>query len=297
MKPNRSIDVPLWLTVSPVVGATDSPPPAAEVHVEFGAHTRSGADRLVNTDHYLVLNLGRHQETVMTSLPDYQIPPRFDEFGYGMVIADGKGSGGEVASRVAIATLVHLIVYFGKWNVRINEVIAEEVMNRAERFYRSIDATLSQAGQPDPIDMQTTLTAVVTAGNELIFAHVGDSRAYLFRNGALLRLTRDHPLETGTLGRPVVPVDATATGPELESALAGAPGPKIDVERVGMLDGDAVLLCTDGLTNALDDAAIAKVMKRHRRPDDQCKTLVDLGVAGGGTDDMTALVGHYRIAG
>ena len=64
-----------------------------------------------------------------------------------MVVADGMGSAGEAASRLAISTLVHLAIYFGRWNVRIDEPIAEEVMDRAERFYRSVDSTLA-AGEP-----------------------------------------------------------------------------------------------------------------------------------------------------
>jgi len=297
MSADKSTDVPHWLTVSPVPDARDSVPPHAEVEVEFGAHTHRGANRTVNTDHFLVMRLGRLQETVLTSLPEYQIPPRFDEFGYGMFIADGEGVSGEAASRIAIATLVHLIVYFGKWNVRINESVAEEVKNRADRFYRSIDSTLAQAGQPHPIPMQTTLTAVVTAGSELFFAHVGNTRAYLLRRGKLTRLTRDEAAPAGTLGRAPAIVDATATGPDLDRALQAAPGPKIDIERVGIRDGDAILLCTNGVTDVVDDAKLAKALAQRKRPDEQCRALVDLGVAHGGTDDMTALLGYYRIAG
>ena len=154
------------------------------MEVEFGARSRQGPRQSVNEDHYLIVRVGRHQETLMTSLPDGDVPQRFDEFGYGMVVADGMGSAGEAASRLAISTLVHLVIYFGKWNVRIDEPIADEMMDRAERFYRSVDSTLLQAGRDNPRGLQTTLTAVYTAGTELFFAHVGHSRAYLFRDAS-----------------------------------------------------------------------------------------------------------------
>lgn len=130
----------------------------------------------------------------MTSLPADDVPQRFDEYGYGMVIADGMGAAGEPASRLAITTLVGLAIEFGRWHVRINEPIAHEVVDRLERFYRSIDSTLLQATYNGDSGLRTTLSAVFSAGNELFFAHVGHSRAYLFRDDRLTQLTRDHTL-------------------------------------------------------------------------------------------------------
>ena len=170
----------------------DSPPPGPEVEVTFGARSRRGPLRFQNDDHYMVSRLGRYRETLLTSLSDDDVARRFDECMYGMVVADGLGSGGEAASRLAVSTLVHLALSFGRWHVRIDEPIAEEVMDRVDRFYRAVDTTLLQAGQESSRVLQTTLTAVVTAGSDLFFAHVGHSRAYLFRHDELIQLTRDH---------------------------------------------------------------------------------------------------------
>ena len=98
-------------------------------------------------------------------------------------------------------------------------------------------------------------------------------------------------------------MDVAASARDLHHTLtetigdAGAGGPRIDVERCGLLDGDTVLLCTNGLTDMVDDARIATVLRLHRTPDDQCRTLVDLAVEAGGEDDVTAVVAHYRIPG
>ncbi len=73
-------------------------------------------------------------------------------------------------------------------------------------------------------------------------------------------------------------------------------GPTIDIERLGLLDGDTVLLCTTGLTNVADDAALTTVLRSpDRSPDEQCRLLVDLATANGAVDDVTVLVARYRI--
>src|SRR5688572_15992485 len=142
MTQNGFEQLPPWFAVSPFRSKHDAPFPSAVVRVEFGALGRRSPRQSVNDDHYLVVRLSRHLETALTSLPDGELPARFDEYGYGMVVADGMASTGEAASRLAISTLMHLAICFGKGHVRVNEAIAEEMMNRAERFYRSIDATL-----------------------------------------------------------------------------------------------------------------------------------------------------------
>ena len=112
-----------------------------------------------------------------------------------MVVADGLGDAGETASRLAVSTLVHLALSFGRWNVRIDLPIAEEVMDRADRFYRAVDATLLQAGQDTSRAAADDADGGVHRRHRLSFAHVGHSRAYLFRHDPPLQLTRDHTRE------------------------------------------------------------------------------------------------------
>jgi PPM family protein phosphatase len=295
-----TLQKPGWRPMSPFPGNLDSPPPAGHARAEFGACSRRGPLRAVNDDHYLILRLGRHQETLLTSLPEGAVPSRFDEFAFGMVIADGVGRAAETASRCAITTLAHLAIHFGKWNVRINEPVAEEVMDRAERFYKNVDSALVQAGQGSPAGLQTTLTVAYAAGNELFFAYVGDSSAYLLRDGRLSRLTRDRSLIQERPGAIWVR-DVAAGAPDLTYLVAemlgdsGPARPKINVERCGLLDGDLILLCTKGLTNVVDDARIADMLRLHTTPNDQCRALVDLADGLGSYHDVTALVAHYHI--
>jgi PPM family protein phosphatase len=297
---DETVQEPGWRPMSPFPGNLDSPTPGGHARAEFGACSRRGPLRAVNDDHYLVLRLGRHQETLLTSLPEGAVPSRFDEFAFGMVIADGVGRAAETASRFAITTLAHLAIHFGKWNVRINEPVAEEVMDRAERFYKNVDSALVQAGHGSPAGLQTTLTVAYAAGNELFFAYVGDSSAYLLRDGRLSRLTRDRSLIQERPGAIWVR-DVAAGAPDLTYLVAemlgdsGPARPKINVERCGLLDGDLILLCTKGLTNVVDDGRIADMLRLHTTPDDQCRALVDLADGAGSYHDVTAVVAHYHI--
>src|SRR5262245_391984 len=263
--------------VRPYAAAPDFPPLSSTVRVEFGAQSRRGLFHSVNEDHYLIVELGRHEKTLLTSLPESVVPKRYDEFGYAMIVADGFGGTGtgESASRLALATLMHLVLHFGKWNLRIDDQIAQEVMERAERFYRHIDsAVVHQSLKGQVPGFQTTLTAVFGAGRTLFFAHVGHSRAYLFRQGALLRLTHDHTIgRRHTTNVPVAPlVDVNAAARDLKHiiletmGMSGGTGPAIDLERFEIDDNDRVLVCTNGLTDMVEEAAIATVLAMNESP-------------------------------
>ena len=79
--------------------------------------------------------------------------------------------------------------------------------------------------------------------------------------------------------------------------MGGSVGPTIDLERFQLDDDDRVLVCTNGLTDTVDEERIAEVLASEQSPDDQCRALVDLAMAAGGDDDVTALVARYRIPG
>lgn len=294
----------------PHIDPPDFPPPSATVQVTVGARSCRGRQNRINEDHYTVIRLGRHQETLLTSLPDESLAARFDEYGYAMVVADGLGGSGagEAASHLAIATLVTLVRYFGKWNLRVDDAIAREIMTRAERFYRHVDSAVHQrregtAAEGTAAVNQTTLTATFGSGHDLFFAHVGHSRAYLCRSGSLMRLTRDHTFgRHRSTGVPLGPLEEMNSGArDLRHVLTqtigmdGPVGPSIDLERIQLDDDDRVLVCTNGLSDMVDDERIQEVLKSDQPPDDQCQALVGLALAAGGDDDVTALIAHYRF--
>src|SRR5678815_2964375 len=91
--------------LSPLLASTEFRPLSASVKVEIGAHSGRGSSTRLNDDHYLVLHLGRHQQTIATSLSSADLPPTFDEHAYAMLVADGLGEdgAGAVASRVSLS--------------------------------------------------------------------------------------------------------------------------------------------------------------------------------------------------
>jgi len=281
---------------SPLLGPEAFPPLSARVQVEFGAATRRGPRRVQNADHHLIVRLARSQETVLTSLPPAVVPLPFDESGFAMVVADGEA---EAASRLALSTLVHLALHFGKWNLRIDYDVAREVMDRIERFYRQVDGVVSDRRLAEPVwaGMHTTMTAVMSAGRDCFIAHVGHSRAYLYREGELMPVTRDHTVDSAR-GRLAT---VTAVAADLQHALTdcighgGAGVRLVDVEHFRLLDDDRLLLCTNGLTDATPDSSLAAVLGGDLTPADQSRTLVDMALDAGGTDDATAVIARYHI--
>ena len=285
--------------LSPVLSVDHFQPLSALVKVEFGASSRAGAGRDTNDDHFLILRLGRHQEVMASTLPDADLPERFDESGYAIIVADGSGElgTGGLASRVAISTLAHVAIHSGKWNLRVNARTAEDIANQAELFYQRAAHAVERRGMSDPLlaGMKTTLTITFSAGDELFYAHVGDSHAYIFRNGELTRLTRYRSRDHTPADRPAPSADVTALRHMLNDALGGGRGtPAVDVERVHLLDNDTILLCTDGLTSVLDEDRIAERLAHPRTLNDLCQELVDLAVSRGG-GDATAVLAKYRI--
>ena len=289
--------------LSPLLTTQEFVPLSSSVRVEVGGRTRCGGRQRQNEDHFLVVRVGREQEVMMSSLAEGDLPNRFEEYGYGLLVADGAGTSGAggLASRIAVSTLAHLLLHFGKWNLRIDDQIAGEVLERAEMFYQSVAAAVEHRSRASPVlaGMCTTLTAAFSAGSDLFLAHVGHSRGYLFRDGKLTQLTRDHTVEQRlaesgqTMPMPVVAQDLRHI---LTDAIGGPGGPPlVDLERFSMSDGDCILLCTDGLTNVVDDETIANTLSQPRQMSEQCQALIDQAVQNGGEDDTTVVLAQYRI--
>src|SRR3954465_663907 len=235
------------------------------IRVDVSALSHTGYRRTNNEDHYLVVRLGRTFETVSTSLPPGDVPEHTEEVNHVMIVADGMGGhrAGEIASRMAIATLVNLALDVPDWIFRMDEAHAHQIEQRSRARVQEVGATLIESGQRNPAlaGMGTTLTAARSLGRDLVITHVGDSRAYLLRAGNLLRLTRDHTfaqllVETGHLK----PGDIAASPHRhvLTNALGGSSvDVQVDTDRLQLENGERLLLCSDGLTDLMADGSIA----------------------------------------
>ncbi|MEN6517627.1 MAG: protein phosphatase 2C domain-containing protein [Methanospirillum sp.] len=204
------------------------------------------------------------------------------------VVADGLGGlpGGEVASRIAAESLVAVLAplpRYGSLEAGVRAAIA------------GADAAIGRAGAADRslAGMGSTVVLAVGAGEKWMIAHVGDSRAYLLRDGRLCRLTTDHNVAGELVAAGGITPEEAQYHPGrnvVTRTLGGPTRSDPDLRRVGRRPGDRLLLCTDGLTAVLDDAEIGRVLERFPVARTYCRELVGLANDGGGPDNVTVLV-------
>jgi serine/threonine protein phosphatase PrpC len=206
-------------------------------------------------------------------------------------VADGLGGhqGGEVASAAAVEPLAALD---GRDFADPGEAAAALVDAIREANSAILDRA---AGNPELWGMGTTVTAAAVAGGSFLqLAHVGDSRAYLLRDGTLGQLTTDHTVVGELVRRGRLTPRQAATHPE-RSILTRAVGldPRIPVDAPDPLElqpGDQVLLCSDGLTEAVDDDRIAELLAADGDGNAACRALIDTANAAGGPDNITVVL-------
>jgi protein phosphatase len=197
-------------------------------------------------------------------------------------VADGMGGhrGGEVASELALET-VEALATAGK--VGLADQVREA--NRAV-FERSMsDRAVSGMG--------TTLTAVTVDDAGAHLAHVGDSRAYLVRAGALRQLTEDHTLVNRMVKAGEISAEEAEVHPHrnvVTRALGTEPDVQVDEEDVPLLDGDRLLLCSDGLTNMVTTDQIQAILEANPSAQDAATRLVRAANRAGGIDNITVIV-------
>lgn len=282
-----------------------SPGPAsALVKVDLAGLSHGGHVRPTNEDHYFVARIERSLETLTTNLAPGILPNSFAETAYGLLVADGLGSmaAGEVASSSALCKLVELVVKTPDWIMRLDQ--SEDmgvVLERMTQRFRQIDDDLREQATKNPAlgGMGTTLTVAISLGADLVIGHIGDSRAYLLRGARLHQLTRDHTMAQAMVDAGIAsPQDAaTQAMRHVLTAALGSTGEKSDpeIQRLNLRDGDQLLLCTDGLTEMVEDKVIASVLRDAASADTACGGLIDLALAAGGTDNVTAVLARYKF--
>jgi serine/threonine protein phosphatase PrpC len=198
-------------------------------------------------------------------------------------VADGMGGAlaGELASRISVQTLAELAKE-GSDEERLAETIRLANRRVAERA----------TSDPRASGMGSTVTAALVGPGVVTFAHVGDSRAYLWRGGVLTRLSDDHSLVAEWVRAGALAPEDAAQHPQ-RSVITRALGADwqidIDVWTTPARSGDVILLCTDGLSGFVDDAAVARTLEEHETLDDAVRALIDAANAAGGEDNITAV--------
>jgi protein phosphatase len=273
------------------------------VRVDVSALSHQGLLRENNEDQFLVTKMSRALETMLTSLPPGDVPERAEEVNYVMIVADGMGghAAGELASRLAISALMGLALELPDWILKLDGGASEELERRARDLVQQVGLIIFQKGRADSAlrGMGSTLTGARSLGRDLLIVHVGDSRAYLFRAGGLNRLTKDHTyaqmlVDCGKLA----PSDIAASGVRhvLTNALGGASEHvDVDVDLLRLEDGDRLLLCSDGLSDLVEDDTIAQTLAGAASSADACSQLVQLALDRGGRDNVTVIVAAYTF--
>lgn len=216
------------------------------------------------------------------------------------VIADGMGgeASGEVASRVAVEAVLGCFRETSKEEVSPEKVVFEAV--------GGADRAVREAAREDLSRMGMGATVVVAwlpvKESGIWLAHVGDSRAYLFRDGRLTRLTEDHTIYNMLKLAGRLPSEPGQRPPRgvLSQALGGRNPVVPEVRRFEVEEGDIVLLCTDGLTDMVGYDEIGERINASAVPRDICENLIGAANTAGGRDNVTVVaikIGSAREAG
>lgn len=276
--------------------------PKVTVTADIAAESHLGNVRANNEDHFLVVRRLRGREVLMTSLPRESLPKN-DDHAYTLAVADGMGGRdfGELAAFLALKTGWVLGEAEIKWAVRMNDRESDELRRKAEVFFRLIHRVLKEMARQNPQmqGMGTTLTLAYSTGPELFVVHAGDSRAYLHRDGKLQRLTKDH-----TMAQLLIDSGMAEPGSDLAKRTkrvltnclgAGDLSVEVDFIQQDLADGDRLLLCTDGLTDLVDESQILRILESNPDSKNAALALIQAALDKGGRDNVTAVVARYSI--
>lgn len=260
--------------------------------------THPGRVRTTNNDHFLIAsfhrNLRVHHTSLSTPLGDVETQSR----GFLMLVADGVGglaTAGE-GSAVAVTTLTQHLLHATEICsalILLDEAGTGEMLRAA--VMQAHDALVAwgnaEGGRP-----ATTLTMFAGFWPRAFVVHVGDSRLYRLRDDSLERFTADQTYEQLMLEAGAI----KPGGPEsqrLRNVLWSAVGNDEVVPQVRLIDltrRDVTMLCSDGLTRHVTDDEIREHLMRQISAEETCRSLVDLALARGGTDNVTVVVGRVR---
>lgn len=200
-------------------------------------------------------------------------------------IADGMGghNAGEIASSLAVKTFAESM----RRSSRPNGTALRRAVEAANV------AVLRQSERVEAYNgMGTTFTALSVSGGEAHIAHVGDSRAYLIRNGAVLRLTVDHTLVEEMVLKGLITPRAAKFHPKrniITRALGTGERVEVDLIQIERMPGDVFFLCTDGLSNHVSEKDLLEISRRSGSWNERVSAAVDAALDDGGTDNITAM--------
>ncbi len=252
-----------------------------------------GLRRDNNEDHFIVADLTR----LRVGVSENQVVPDVLRHDVGcrgtlLAVADGLGgyAGGEVASQIAVETLVQTLFEPST----DSRPLAEQLVRAVEAAHEAICRQRDAYQHPH---MASTLTVVHVGPDQLTLAQIGDSRAYLWRDGTLRLLTEDQTFVALLEKQGLLNADEAAQHPNrhvLLQALGQEKAVTPEIGHVRFQHGDWLLLCTDGLSSYVSHDDIEAIFREHERGDARCQALIEAAYAAGGGDNITVLLAHLR---
>ncbi len=267
--------------------------PHPSIQVDVFGKTDLGQTRDHNEDTFIVADLTRDKASLLPEVRHHDIGDRGSLF----MVADGMGgaAAGELASAMA-ADLVHSHLA-SAWREDPDNSLEQFALRLREALEIANRRIHSYAGQrPEVKGMGTTATAAGVLGTHLIMAQVGDSRAYLIRNGEAVQLTRDQSL-TQRLVDAGEMTEEEAERSERRNIILQALGPEpnvvIELTIQELRLNDVLVLCSDGLTGNVKGDEIAKVVTANPEPADACSELISMANDRGGPDNITVAIARF----
>ena len=282
---------------TPAVDSPNRTPRDDEVDV-FGL-THLGKVRKTNQDNFLICSLHKQMRVHYTSLPEVaRLPLEGERLAYLCMVANGVGGGlgGGEASRHAIEVVAQYVAesmccYYTA-DATDEQAFCDSLQEAAMHCHQSV---AEKAGaDPDRGGMATTLTMLISVWPVTYLLQVGDSRCYLLRESALTQITRDQTMAQELVDQGVLTVanaDNTRWAHVLSSAIGGRQTAPV-VTRIDRMWDDVILLCSDGLTKHVSDDRIRERLSTMRSSKQVCEDLLQDALDGGGSDNITILVGR-----
>ena len=262
--------------------------------------TDKGKERSTNEDQFLAAELTKAMRVWQTSLdgPRVQVG---EERAHLFLVADGMGGhrAGERASTLAVTAIEHFTLNSFKWFFGTDSIEAKKVLTQFQAALTHADTAIVEeaAEKPELRGMGTTVTMAFQLGAQLCVVHVGDSRAYLYRDRQLHQLTKDHTLVADLVRSGVIQPDEAA-GHRMRHVITnvvGGPeaGVKVEARALQIQPGDRVLLCSDGLTEGVADEAIAATLDSEPEVEAAARKLLAQAMAGPAKDNITLVVASF----
>jgi PPM family protein phosphatase len=288
----------MQMTDAPVI-----PMPPRQLTVKAFGITDKGKVRSTNEDQFLIAELTKAMRVWQTSLPEPKMQVG-EEHAHLFLVADGMGGhrAGERASALAVVAIEHFTLNTFQWFFGSNGSEAEKVLAQFQSALSQADARILEeaAGHPELSGMGTTVTMAFHLGAQLCVVHVGDSRAYVYRDGELHQLTQDHTLMADMVRSGALRPDEVA-GHRLRHVVTNVVGGQelgvnVEARAFEVQAGDRILLCSDGLTEMVTNEAIAATLEAEPAPEVAAKKLLALANDGEARDNITLVIVRFDLA-